>query len=197
MFIRSKKDVETYTKNIYTHIFNSKGQEYIDFIQNLLNQCQNDQIRNIFKIVIADIYDYFCEHEHSNNFDEAIYENTSVRKINECVYICDDAFIEYTINKYILKHQTDDANLMYILKSILLSIKDVNSNICYALQHNKNKDADEKIKYIIYKYTDANIKITQRAAEKAGIKVDKSISIDEFYELYFIIFLHSLEILLI
>jgi len=186
MFIKNRSDVDVYTRKIYAYIANTKGEKYIEFIQNLLNKKQVmsfDKEDKIFRIVIADLNDYFLEHM---NFCDCVDENLSVKEINECTYLLDEAFIEYAIQKYKSKHRehkTDDANLMYILKSILMSVKDVNSNICYALR-SKNKDADLNIKYIIYKYTDANIKITPSLARKLGIDINKSIEINEFYELY-------------
>ena len=180
MFIKNRSDVDVYTRKIYAYIVCSKGLEYIDFLQQKLSQ----DTKKVIHIVINDIYDYICKYLKEIKLQN---EELKIYEIDESTYILDEAFIEYAIQKYKSKHRkhnTDDANLMYILKSILLSIKDVNSNIYYAVAHNKNKDADLNIKYIIYKYTDADIKITQRTAEKAGVKIDKSITIDEFYEKY-------------
>ncbi len=182
MFIKNKSDVDLYAKNIYAYIISSKSKEYVKFIQNLLNQKQEDKIEEVFGIVIADIYDYFCEHVNSCE-SMYIYENLSVREINESEYINDEIFVEYTIES-LKKKKISNINLYYLIKSILLSIKDVNSNILYALRYNKNKDANIHIKYIISKYTNAQIKVTANVLSKIQVKSKKSITINEFYELY-------------
>ena len=171
--IKNKSDVDVYARGVYAYIA-KRGKEYVEFIQNLLNKNRKDKVEEILRIIVSYIYDYFLS---INTCEE--------NKINENTYILDDAFILYaysTLSKRL--RNTNDVNLIYLIKSILLSIKDVNSNILYALRYNKNKDANIHIKYIIAKYTNAKIKITRNVARRLGIKVNRSISIDVFHMLY-------------
>ena len=159
-----------------------REKEYIEFIQNLLNKNRKDKVEEILRIIVSYIYDYFLS---INTCEENKINELNVKGINENTYILDDAFILYaysTLSKRL--RNTNDVNLIYLIKSIFLSIKDVNSNISYALRYNKNKDANIHIKYIIAKYTNAKIKITRNVARMLGIKVNRSISIDIFHMLY-------------
>ncbi|MBK3333388.1 hypothetical protein GWK41_09960 [Persephonella atlantica] len=176
MFIKNKSDVDLYAKKIYAYIISSKSKEYVEFVQKLLKI----KIEDAINIVIADIHDYFCEHVNSCE-SMYIYENLSVREINESEYINDIAFFRYVNESF--STSTKEMNLYFILKYILLKLFDVNVNILYALQ-SKNKDANAHVKYIIAKYTNANIKITRNVASKLCHKVNRSISLHEFLLLY-------------
>ncbi len=182
MFIRSKKDVDIYTRKIYAYVANTKGEKYIEFIQNLLNKKQvKYKIEEIFRIIVADIHD-FLDKMNFCDFEIEINENLSVKEINESKYINDETFVEYALYKF-EKSYSNDVNLKYLIKSILISIFDVNENFKYALR-GKNKDADPRIKFLIAKYTDAKIKVTANVLRKIGVRVDKSMSIHRFAELY-------------
>jgi len=179
--IKNKSDVDVYARGVYAYIA-KREKEYVEFIQNLLNKNRKDKdkVEEILRIIVSYIYDYFLS---INTCEEN--NNLNVKGINENTYILDDAFILYaysTLSKRL--RSTNDVNLIYLIKSILLSIKDVNSNILYALRYNKNKDANIHIKYIIAKYTNAKIKITRNVARMLGLKVNRSISIDVFHMLY-------------
>ncbi|WP_457622963.1 helix-turn-helix transcriptional regulator [Persephonella sp.] len=181
MFIRSFNDVDVYAKKIYSWIICEKGKEYVEFVQEL----SKDKIEDTLNIVIADIHDYFDLHTDKqyeyNEYDKYKVEKIKIREeIDEKIYILDRAFFRYVIER----HKPEKHNIMYLIKSILLSIKDVNSNILYILMYNKNKDANIHIKYITLKYTTANIKVTRNVMSKLGIKVDKSVTSYEFLKSY-------------
>jgi len=189
MFIKNRSDVDVYTRKIYAYIVNTKGEKYIEFIQNLLNKKQvrsfdkKYKIEEIFRIIVADIHDFF-EKMNSCDFEIRGNENLSVKEINESKYINDETFVEYALYKFEKSYSHDaDVNLKYLIKSIFISIFDVNENFKYALR-GKNKDADPRIKFLIAKYTDAKIKVTANVLRKIGVRVDKSMSIHRFAELY-------------